>query len=116
MMVRRHLTRNGATISLDPADYILQGHKEKTILLIERVVEYAENSDRPFTRSECWRSCYGHYSAVSQTLLSLIRAGLVVIIDPARSPQHLISVDKLRGWQESSAKSHASSTRTDAAR
>lgn len=101
-MVRKHLTRNGGVVSLDPADYILQGHKENTILLIERVVEYAENSDRPFTRTECWRACYGHHAAVCQTLLSLIRAGLVVVIDPSRSPQYLISIDKLKGWQESS--------------
>src|SRR5512144_1134719 len=107
-MVRKHLTRNGGVVSLDPADYILQGHKEKTILLIERVVEYAENSDRPFTRTECWRACYGHYSAVSQTLLSLIRSGLLIVIDEKRRPQHLISIDKLKGWQESSAKALAS--------
>jgi len=115
-MVRRHLTRNGATVALDPADYILQPHKDQTNRVIERVVEYAEDSEVPFTRSQCWWACNGHYSAVSQTLLSLIRAGLVVIIDPARSPQYLISVDKLRGWQESSAKNHAPSARADAAR
>lgn len=115
-MVRRHRTRNGGVVSLDPADYILQGHKMKTILLIERVVEYAEDADTPFTRTQCWHACYGHYSAVSQTLVSMIKAGLLVIIDPARSPQYLISVDKIKGWQESSAKNIASRAGGDPSR
>jgi len=102
-MSRKYLTRNGATVSLDPADYILRGHRERTIYLIERVVEYAENADEPFTRTWCWHACYGHYSAVSQTLLSLIKAGLLVIIDPTRSPQYLISVDKIDEWRRRNA-------------
>lgn len=114
--MRKHLTRSGATVSLDPADYILQGHKVKTMYVIERVVEYAENQDHPFTRTECWHACYGHYSVVSSTILSMKRAGLIILTNPGRSPQRLISVDKFRGWQESSAQDLASRARVTTAR
>lgn len=115
-MVRTHLTRNGGVVSLDPADYIVQPHTDRTNRIIERVVEYAEDSDKPFTRSQCWWACNGHYSVVSQTLVSMIKAGLVVIIDPKRNPQYLISVDKIKGWQESSAKNLASRAGGDPSR
>lgn len=115
-MARAYLTRSGATVSLDPADFIQQGHKHNTMLLIERVVEYVENKDVPFTRTQCWQASYGHYSAVCATIRSLLHAGLVVIIDEKRSPQWLISVDKLVRWKESGAKIPTRRSRYDTAR
>lgn len=98
--MRSHLTHSGAVVSINPADYILQSHTMKTILVIERVVEFAEDAREPFTRSECWHACFGHYSVVSSTILSLKRAGLILCVNPGRSPQRLISVDRIQEWEE----------------
>lgn len=97
-MTRQHLTHNGAIVSIKPADYILQGHKPKTDRVIERVVEYAENASEPFTTTECWRQAYGHYSCVTQTLRSMINAGLLVVVNPGRNPRRLLRADRFAEW------------------
>lgn len=80
------------------ADYMERNHRPKTDLTIERVVEYAEAQTEPFTRSQCWKACYGHYAVACQVLYSMEKAGLLVVVNPGGSPKYLLRSDL---WEES---------------
>lgn len=88
-------------VALDPADVMVEGHRPRTVYLIERVVEYAEDSEQPFTITECWRACYGHYSMVSRVIRSMRAHELLVVTNPGRSPMRLIRADRYEAWKSS---------------
>jgi hypothetical protein len=94
-------------VAVEPADYIDQSHRDKTNWVIERVVEFVEESERPFTRAECWRASFGHYSITVQTLLSMKKAGLLVVTNPGSQPELLLSVDR---WRRANASTTAEET------
>lgn len=83
-------------IRIEKPDFIDQGHKYDTILLIERVVEYAEEQNVPFTVSQAWRMCYGHYSMVGRILISMRKAGLLIQTNPGHQPKRWLSADKVK--------------------
>lgn len=81
-------------VRLRPIDYIDQPHKDRTVERIERTVEWVESQDRPFTIGQCWRSVYGHYQCVQQTIRSLAKAGLITQVNPGSKPKLWIRFDR----------------------
>ena len=82
------------TVDIRDADYINQPHKPKTEEWIERVVEWAEAQDEPFTIGQCWKATHGHYQCVGQTIRSMANAGLIVQVNPGGKPKLWIRADK----------------------
>lgn len=82
------------TLHVDFEDYVQRSHSQRTMEVIERVFEFAEEQREPFTVTQCWKSTYGHYQCVSQTLLSMQRNGLLVdVASPGGRPKQLLSID-----------------------
>lgn len=69
------------TVKVTSDDFVMQPHRDRTIYAIERVVEWVEEQDEPFTISQCWRATYGHYQMVSKVIGSLRSAGLITQVN-----------------------------------
>lgn len=76
-----------------PLPWIEQGHLPRTVDAIERLVEWVEEQDVPFTLGEArWGAGIG-YPTARQALLSLRRAGLVTCVNPGRMPPRYLRYD-----------------------
>lgn len=82
---------------VEQAPWIERGHRPRTVEAIERVVEWVEAQDRPFTTHQAWNGARASYSTATLTLLSLRRAGLVVCVNPGRMPPRYVRYDRAGG-------------------
>lgn len=80
------------TVRIEPPGWLEQGHTDKTNRGIERVVEWIEERETPFTTLQCWEGIgrFCHYNVTRRTIRSMVEAGLVVVVSGAPThPVHL---------------------------
>jgi len=79
---------------VEPVAWIDRPHRPCTEAGIERLVEWVEAQERPFTTTQAWNGARTGYPTAYQALLSLRRAGLVVCVNPGRMPPRYVRFDR----------------------